>query len=57
MNQKELTKTFMMISNLKKPFGLHGLYENNSALKGLKSRWLLWPGVGLMLAQTVAINP
>ena len=53
MNQKELTKTFMMISNriktthgfykihqniynnfkLKKPFGLHGLYTNNSALR------------------------
>ena len=32
MNQKELTKTFMMISNWKKPFGLHGFYKNNSAL-------------------------
>ena len=30
MNQKELTKTFMMIWNLKKNFDLHGL--NNSAL-------------------------
>ena len=28
MNQKELTKTFMMISNLKKPFGVHGIFKN-----------------------------
>ena len=28
MNQKKLTKTFMIISNLIKPFGLHGLYKN-----------------------------
>ena len=27
MNQKELTKTFMMISNWKKPFGLQGLHK------------------------------
>ena len=27
MNQKELTKTFIMISNLKKIFGLHDLYN------------------------------
>ena len=27
MNQKELTKTFMMISNWIKPFGLYGLYS------------------------------
>ena len=27
MNQKELTKTFMMILNWKKPFDLRGLYE------------------------------
>ena len=32
MNRKELTKTFMMISNWKKPFGLHGLYKAISAL-------------------------
>ena len=25
----------MMISNLKKPFGLHGFYKNISALEGL----------------------
>ena len=28
MNQKELTETFMMISNWKNPFDLHGLYES-----------------------------
>ena len=28
MKQKELTKTFMMISNWKNPFGLHGLYKH-----------------------------
>ena len=27
MNQKELTETFMMISNLKKPFRVHGLFK------------------------------
>ena len=32
MNQKELTETFMTISNSKKPFGLHGLYKIISAL-------------------------
>ena len=30
MNQKELTKTFMMISNCQKPFDLHDLYKNIS---------------------------
>ena len=35
MNQKELDKTFMMIFNLIKPFGLHGLYKKYSALQGL----------------------
>ena len=35
MRRKELTKTFMMISNCKKNFGLHGLYENISTLYGL----------------------
>ena len=29
MKRKELTKTFMMISNLNKPFGIHGLCKNN----------------------------
>ena len=27
MNQKELTKTFMMILKWKKPFGLHVFYK------------------------------
>ena len=35
MNQKELTKTFMTISNWTKRFGLDGFYKNISALKGL----------------------
>ena len=34
MNQKELTKTFMMISNEKKPFGLHSLYKNIQRFEG-----------------------
>ena len=34
MKQKELTKTFMIISNKKKPVGLHGLCKNMSALQG-----------------------
>ena len=34
MNQKELTKRIMMISNWKKPFGLHGLHEENQRFKG-----------------------
>ena len=34
MNREELTKTFLMISNWKKPFGLHGLYKNDQRLKG-----------------------
>ena len=28
MKRNELTETFMMISNWKKPFGLHDLYKN-----------------------------
>ena len=32
MKRKELTKSFMMIQNWKKPFGLHGLNRNISAL-------------------------
>ena len=28
MKQKELAKTFRIISNWKKTFGLHGLYKN-----------------------------
>ena len=29
MNRKEPTRTFMMASNIKKSFSLHGLYKNN----------------------------
>ena len=32
MKQRELTKTFMIILNWKKPFSLHGLYLIISAL-------------------------
>ena len=34
MNQKELTKTFMMISNWNKPFGPHGFKKNIQRFKG-----------------------
>ena len=34
MNQKELTKTFMMISILKKPFGLQGFHRKIQRFKG-----------------------
>ena len=40
MNQKELSKTFIMILNWKKPFGLHGLYKNISALYGFSALWV-----------------
>ena len=44
MNQKELTKTFMMISNWKNPFSLQDFFKKNSALQGLKAtpslKWL-----------------
>ena len=35
MNQKELTKKFIMLSNGLKPFGFHDLNKINPALKGL----------------------
>ena len=42
MNRKELNKTFKMISNWNKPFGLQGFYKKNSALQGLNhSYWEL----------------
>ena len=34
MNQKELTKTFMMISNGKNLFGLYVFYKNIQRFKG-----------------------
>ena len=39
IKREELTKTFMMIYNWKKPFGLHGLFKNISALKGSNDSW------------------
>ena len=36
MNQKELTKTFMMILNRIKHFGVYGIYKKYLALQGLK---------------------
>ena len=36
MNQKELTKTFMMISNWKKPFDLQGIYLKIQRFEGWK---------------------
>ena len=32
MNRKDLTKTFMLILNWNKPFGLRDLYKTNPAL-------------------------
>ena len=51
MKQKELTKTFIMISQIEKPFGLYGSCESISAFQGL---WVkvssaltnLWPYKG-----------
>ena len=64
MNQKELTKTFMMISNGLKPFGLHDFYKINSALCGLKgyfttgtSPWLILSQYGRVSQQTRDIEP
>ena len=39
MNRKELIKTFMMILNWEKPFGLYRLYKSISALQPLE-RWI-----------------
>ena len=36
MNQKDLTKTFIMVSKGKNPFGPHGFYKKHLALKGLR---------------------
>ena len=38
MNQKKLSKTFMMIEKLKKHFGLHGLYRIIQRCKGYPDR-------------------
>ena len=49
MNHKELTKTFMIISNWNKPFGLHELYKINSAFEGLKAYITVPAAQGLTL--------
>ena len=36
MKRKELTKTFTIIPNKRKPFGFYGFYGNISELQGLK---------------------
>ena len=38
MNQKELTKTFMLISNWKKTFGVQGFHKNNFSALRVKNR-------------------
>ena len=40
MKQKELTKTFTMISNWKIPFGLHGSCKNIWRLQGLTKTFI-----------------
>ena len=40
MNRKELNKTFMMITNCNKPFGLQGFSNKKLALQGLKTLWV-----------------
>ena len=39
MNRNNLNKTFMMISNLKKNFGLYGLHKKNQPFKGSINGW------------------
>ena len=34
MNQKEQTKTVMIVLHLKKPFGLHGSYKKYQRFEG-----------------------
>ena len=47
MNRKELTETFMMISNWKNLFDLHDLYTNISALWRLNQDWVkIWCCLG-----------
>ena len=40
MNRKELNKTFMMITNCNKPFGLQSFSKKKLALQGLKTLWV-----------------
>ena len=51
MNRKEVTKTFMMISNWIKPFGFHSFYKNNSALQGFNKIGLAGEGLILYLVK------
>ena len=37
MNQKELNKIFLLISNCMEPFGPHDLYRKYSALSGIST--------------------
>ena len=41
MKQKELTQTFMMILNWKKPFGLHDLYKKY--FSALRVKYFIYP--------------
>ena len=40
MKRKELTKIVMMISNLKKPFGLHGLYKISVVRANINTKYI-----------------
>ena len=52
MERKELTKTFMMISNWKKPFGPHGLKINISASYVLEDTHLSYPSSHIAVCVT-----
>ena len=45
MKRKELTMTFMMLSNWWIPFHLHGLYKNISPLYGLNNHYTMVPAL------------
>ena len=58
MNQKELTKTFMIVSNLKKPSVLYGSYKKyvralrvNVVHCTLQVYNILWYGLNLFTAE------
>ena len=55
MNQKELTKTFMMISKWTKPFGLHGLYKIIQRCKCLTARHHIAP-LGRLMDQMLSVK-
>ena len=54
MNREELTKTFMMILNKKKPLVSMVYTKNMSALQGLRVRPAL--GLGRQLIDTVVLS-